>query len=202
MNVQGIPPLPAEAGECEIMYGKPIEGDLVHSLDGWRERAVLSVYSSPCWLIARPVPPKRLEWKRSDVDGLTQFADELEKPETPNPGEGWRLVDPAVDKPGPGIEMWLPTSEMWLLRGASQHDPFSQRVHYRIRKTPAVEVQWPEGAIALTKDGGGYMYFTMTSGKPGATWHSNESYKGQEPSQFNGKHFKDCFLINPACLPK
>lgn len=184
MNVQGIPPLPAEAGECEIMYGKPIEGDLIHSLDGWRERAVLSVYSSPCWLIARPVPPKRLEWKR---DYSTS-------------GAVWRSGDYWITANGDGLfgcSIYGPVfATLAEAKAACEAHADAQRKPVTIAKTPAVAIEWPEGAIVLTRDENGEMNWIDSTGCWGSSRHDG-------PSPFPADlDWRQCYLINPACLPK
>ena len=57
----------------------------------------------------------------------------------PDPGEGYRLIDKAVDKPEPGDEFWNDVRKVWETRcfGVRDTSRFTSRDIYR-RKLPAV----------------------------------------------------------------
>lgn len=58
---------------------------------------------------------------------------------TPDPGEGYRLIDKAVDKPQPGDEYWCGSRGTWETRACGRYDttPFGRRDTYRRRIEPA-----------------------------------------------------------------
>lgn len=60
----------------------------------------------------------------------------------PDPGEGYRLIDKAIDKPEPGDEYWNDVRKVWETRcfGVRDTSRFTSRDIYR-RKLPAVPAQ-------------------------------------------------------------
>ena len=73
--------------------------------------------------------------------------------EAPEPGEGWREIDPEVDEPQEGDELWFLLSGVWKER-ACPLAPFSLYDHYRRRVTdPLAEEAFRllERAVELLK---------------------------------------------------
>jgi hypothetical protein len=63
-------------------------------------------------------------------------------PSPPDPGEGWRLIDKAVDQPQAGDEIWFATRREWSLR--ENLNPFINGWHYRRRIEPPKPVESPD----------------------------------------------------------
>ena len=51
----------------------------------------------------------------------------------PNPGEGWRLIDPKVDTPESGDEVWYGSTSEWRPRFVSDSTSFQEKYAYRRR---------------------------------------------------------------------
>lgn len=189
MNVQGIPPLPAEAGECVVMYGKPRHGDWYHGMDGWE---VIGddddTDYSECWLIARPVSPKRLEWTWDAVFSCWRSA-----PYSIFCGTASGMFSVAGASP-------VSCDTLAEAKAACQRHADEQKrptVEQPKAKTPAVEIQWPEGAISITRDRSGKLFCTTRHARG---WYLF-AYHGPDPFPAN-LDWRQCYLINPACLSK
>ena len=64
----------------------------------------------------------------------------VETPSTPDPGEGWRLIDKNADTPMIGDVVWNEYKNEWEPRYLEfDSEPFNEKLIYRRRITPTVE---------------------------------------------------------------
>lgn len=65
--------------------------------------------------------------------------------ERPDPGEGFRLVDPAKDIPNPEAEIWLPGSKQWHGR-LTPENGYMGGAFYRVPDPvpEPVPLRWPD----------------------------------------------------------
>lgn len=74
----------------------------------------------------------------------------------PDPGPGWRLIDPKEDTPQDGDEMWVKQWHGWYDRGYQrQTAPFEEGTHYRRRVDAKPRKRYPDVPTMLRDVVGG-----------------------------------------------
>lgn len=81
------------------------------------------------------------QWPWVDADG--RHWNTAEVYDAPDPGKGWRLIDPDKDDHNQdGIDFWYPEGKQWRSRASVGRDKqrftLDDLVHYRIRISPTV----------------------------------------------------------------
>jgi len=135
---------------------------------------------------------------RCDDHAITCPVEQV-KPETPalpDPGPGYRLVNPAVDGNGPW-EYWNKSVKQWVQRVWPQGELSSDDIYRIPIAPPAPAIEWPEWAVILTKDESG-MFFVADDIRYGWGWCE---YTGPDPFPANADR-KNCYIINPKILNK
>lgn len=92
-----------------------VKWSTIFALDGWTRRGTKSA------------------WYGGGVDWF--FCQVYDAPE---PGDGWRLIDPDNDEPESGDEYKEAWQSKWQPRGELADSPFAPKTYYRRRITPTV----------------------------------------------------------------
>lgn len=152
-----------------------------------REIAVEAITAKP----SQTMQPKRLEWRYANDYWSTSYyrvyvnEDGLFSP--------YRLDALIEDRP---VSTLAEAQDICQDHADEQQRP---KVEQPKAEAPAVAIEWPEGAIALTRDANGKVFFTLPD-EEGYVWNAAARYTGPDPFPPD-MPWQKCYLINPARMP-